>query len=61
VEGEASKAGDLGFTVGNAVFTSVREDGAPVVRHSKYLTVWKRQRDGTWRFVVDGGNTRPAL
>lgn len=61
VEGEASKAGDLGFTVGNAVFTGVREDAAPVVRYSKYLTVWKRQRDGTWRFVVDGGNTRPAL
>lgn len=60
VEGEAAGSGDLGFTVGNAVFTGEREDGAPVIRYSKYLTVWKRQKDGTWRFVVDGGSERPA-
>jgi len=57
--GEVARSGDLGFTVGNAVFTGKREDGAPLVRHSKYLTVWKRQRDGEWRFVVDGGSARP--
>jgi ketosteroid isomerase-like protein len=60
VEGEIAKSGDLGFTVGNAVFTGEREDGAPIVRYSKYLTVWKRQRDGSWRYVVDGGSARPA-
>lgn len=59
VHGEVSAAGDLGFTVGNAVFTGEREDGAPLVRYSKYLTVWKRQRDGSWRYVVDGGSARP--
>lgn len=59
VDGEISRSGDLGFTVGNAVFTGEREDGAAIVRYSKYLTVWKRQRDGTWRYVVDGGSTRP--
>jgi ketosteroid isomerase-like protein len=60
VEGEISKSGDLGFTVGNAVFNGEREDGAPIVRYSKYLTVWKRQRDGSWRYVVDGGSARPG-
>jgi ketosteroid isomerase-like protein len=59
VHGEVSRSEDLGFTVGNAVLTGEREDGAPVVRYSKYLTVWKRQRDGSWRYVVDGGNGRP--
>ena len=59
VEGEMSASGDLGFTVGNAVFTDEREGAPPVVRHSKYLTVWKKQRDGTWRYVVDGGSPRP--
>ena len=60
VEGEMAKSGDLGFTVGNAVFTGEREDGTPVIRYSKYLTVWKRQRDGVWRYVVDGGSARPG-
>jgi ketosteroid isomerase-like protein len=59
VAGEAAKSGDLGFTVGNAVFTGRREDGGQVVRYSKYLTVWKKQRDGEWRYVVDGGSARP--
>ncbi|MEP7001950.1 MAG: DUF4440 domain-containing protein, partial [bacterium] len=60
VEGEMAKSGDLGFTVGNAVSTAEREDGSLVSQHSKYLTVWKRQRDGAWRYVVDGGSARPS-
>jgi ketosteroid isomerase-like protein len=28
--------------------------------YSKYLTVWKRQPDGAWKFVADGGNERPG-
>lgn len=59
VAGGVSQSGDLGFTVGNAVFTGQREDGGQVVRYSKYLTVWKKQRDGDWRYVVDGGSARP--
>jgi len=60
VTGEVAQSGDLGFTVGNAVLTSKSLDGTPQVRYSKYLTVWKKQRDGTWRYVVDGGNARPG-
>jgi ketosteroid isomerase-like protein len=60
VYGEISGAGDLGFTVGNAVVTLERQDGAAVVRYSKYLTIWKRQQDGVWKYVVDGGNSRPS-
>jgi ketosteroid isomerase-like protein len=59
VHGEVSLAGDMGFTVGNAVLTGEREDGAPLLSASKYLTVWRRQADGGWRYVVDGGSARP--
>lgn len=58
VAGEVSAAGDLGYTVGNAIFTNTHEDGATQVRRSKYLTVWKKQHDGQWRYVVDGGSAR---
>ena len=62
----ASVAGsrDLGFTVGAYVSTGRGPSGATVQRFGKYLTVWQRQHDGSWRFVVDGGsldgNHRPA-
>lgn len=59
ITGEVARSGDLGFTVGNAVFTGKSLDDTPQVRYSKYLTVWKKQRDGRWLYVVDGGNARP--
>jgi ketosteroid isomerase-like protein len=59
IAGGVAQSGELGFTVGTAVFTGQREDGGQVVRYSKYLTVWKKQRDGSWRYVVDGGSARP--
>jgi ketosteroid isomerase-like protein len=52
---DVAPSGDLGFTVGVATI-----HGRDQTRWSKYLTVWKRQRDGEWRFVSDGGNPAPA-
>ena len=53
VGAEIAASGDLGCTVGEA---AVRARGT----YSKYLTIWKRQPDGAWKFVADGGNARPA-
>jgi ketosteroid isomerase-like protein len=49
---------DLGFTIGDYVATLRGPSGAAVQRFGKYLTVWKRQRDGSWKFVIDGGSGR---
>jgi len=51
---------DLGFTVGESVATGRGPSGAAVQRFGKYLTVWQRQRDGAWKFVVAGGSATPA-
>jgi len=51
---------DLGFTVGESVATGRGPSGAAVQRFGKYLSVWQKQRDGTWKFVVAGGNATPA-
>jgi ketosteroid isomerase-like protein len=57
VEGEAAASGDLGWTVGVAVVRE-RATGA-VLGYSKYLTIWQRQDDGAWRYVMDGGSPMP--
>jgi ketosteroid isomerase-like protein len=54
VHSESSASGDLGFTVGEAV---IAIPGANAFK-SKYLTVWRKQSDGSIRFIVDGGNSR---
>ena len=48
-----AESGDLGCTIGEATIESLHQ-------YSKYLTIWKRQGDGSWKFVADGGNARPA-
>src|SRR5215510_512600 len=58
----ASVAGsrDLGFTIGEAIRTMRGPSGAAFQRFGKYLTIWQKQTDGTWKFVVDGGNVTPG-
>lgn len=56
VRAGAAAAGDLGFTVGEAVITP--PGGTPA--YTKYLTLWRREPDGRIRFLSDGGNGRPA-
>jgi hypothetical protein len=52
----ASRSGDLGWTVGEAVITP--RDATP--DYGKYLTVWIHGPGNRIRFLTDGGNPRPA-
>ena len=56
----AAASGDLGFSIGESVATSLGPSGAAVQRFGKYLTVWRKQQNGDWKFVVDGGSSRPS-
>jgi ketosteroid isomerase-like protein len=56
----ASHSGDLGYTIGNATDTYTFPDGKVTVGYSKYLTLWLRQADGSWRAIGDAGSTSPA-
>jgi ketosteroid isomerase-like protein len=60
VYANAVDSGDLGWTVGEYVFTGRGVSGSVVQRFGKYLTIWKKQPGGDWRFVVDGGNPSPT-
>ena len=54
IKGEASKTGDIGYTFGYATFV-----GKDTITYSNYCTIWKKQKDGSWKFIYDGGNTIP--
>ena len=56
---DIAKSGDLGYTWGTFEFRTTDAAGKPVSRHGKYLTVWKLQPDGSWKFVADIGNPGP--
>ena len=57
---EMAASGDLGYTYGTYEFRTKGKDGKPVVDHGKYMTVWKKQKDGSWRVALDMGNSSPS-
>jgi len=50
-------AGDLAVETGTFAWTLQPKSGPEVKDKGKYLTVWKRQADGTWKIVRDINNT----
>ena len=52
---EAAASGEMGYTFGNWKF--VLPD---TTYYGNYYTIWKKQGDGKWKFVVDGGNGTPG-
>lgn len=57
--GQMGPAGDMGFTWGHYVGRSKDKDGKPVTESGRYMTIWKRQADGTWKVAMDASNEEP--
>lgn len=51
-----SKSGDLGFTAGTYEDSFRGPDGKMVAETGKYLCIWAKQADGTWKATHDMWN-----
>src|SRR5215216_524949 len=51
-------SGDMGFTTGPWEFKNDIKDEKPSA-YGHFVTVWKKQADGSWKFVVDLGISHP--
>jgi ketosteroid isomerase-like protein len=51
--GTVSKSGDLGYTYG---VYSLKPKTRDTVLYGTYVSVWKRQEDGKWKFLLETGN-----
>ncbi|UCH66416.1 MAG: DUF4440 domain-containing protein [Ignavibacterium sp.] len=56
---EVSKLGELGYTWGTYTVTYSDEAGVEQKSYGKYLNIWKKQKDGSWKVAVDMGNESP--
>ena len=58
---DVSDDGTLGYTWGYAKYTVPVKDGssAPKISFGMTLSIWKRQADGSWKWVFDGGPAVP--
>ncbi len=59
VGADISASGDLGYTYGNYEFQSPGQNG-PMTEYGKYTSIWKKQKDGSWKVVLDMGNASPV-
>jgi ketosteroid isomerase-like protein len=53
-----SRSGDLGYTTGPWQYKNDTKDAKPSA-FGNFFTIWKRQPDGSWRFVIDLGISHP--
>jgi len=56
---DISKCCDLGYTYGRYEVTQTNQDGKKNITYGYYVSIWKKQADGNWRFVFDAGNEDP--
>ena len=50
---DVARSGDLAYITGNYEMTENDSGGKPQTDKGKYLEVWKKQTDGSWKCVAD--------
>lgn len=50
---DVASSGDLGYTYGKYTLTAIDTTGKEIISEGYFHTVWKKQEDGTWKFVWD--------
>lgn len=51
--GAVAKSGELGYTYGVYALTPSQKD---TVIYGTYVSIWKKELNGSWKFVLDSGN-----
>jgi len=59
-DGMMGPSGDMGYTWGHFEGTSKDANGNPVKTSGRYMTIWRREKDGSWKVVLDAGANEPA-
>jgi ketosteroid isomerase-like protein len=54
---EVSKSGDIAYSFGTYDMTMNDPKGAPIMDKGKYVEVWKKQADGSWKCAIDTFNS----
>jgi ketosteroid isomerase-like protein len=54
-----SPSGDMGYTWGHYDGRSIDADGNSKVTSGRYLTIWRKEPDGSWKVVLDASSDEP--
>jgi ketosteroid isomerase-like protein len=51
-DGDIASSGDFGYVYGS-VITGMNNNGVLQTNHGNYMRIWKREKDGKWKIVLD--------
>ncbi len=54
-----SPSGDMGFTWGHYKGVAKDREGNTSATSGRYMTIWKKQPDGSWKVALDASNDGP--
>ncbi len=57
---EIFPSGNMGYTVGRYQGVFKNAKGEIVHQSGTYLTVWRKEKDGSWKVAADGGEADPV-
>ena len=59
-DAQMGPSGDMGYTWGHFEGHSKDAAGNPIVTSGRYITVWRKEKDGSWKVALDAGANEPA-
>ncbi|HEY1578980.1 MAG TPA: nuclear transport factor 2 family protein [Terracidiphilus sp.] len=59
-DAQMGPSGDMGYTWGHFEGRSKDSNGNPVLTSGRYMTIWRKEPDGSWKVVLDAGANEPA-
>jgi ketosteroid isomerase-like protein len=52
-------SGDIGYTWSHFEGRSRDASGNPVITTGRFITIWRKQPDGSWKVALDAGSNEP--
>lgn len=59
-DAQMGPSGDMGYTWGHFEGRSKDSSGNSVLTSGRYMTIWRKEADGSWKVVLDAGANEPA-
>jgi len=53
---DIAQSGEIGYTYGIYEFKTMDPEGKPIIGTGTYVSIWKKDQTGNWKFVLDTGN-----
>ncbi len=59
IRAEVAASGEIGYTFGGWTIRTKTKAKKDTILYGNYVTIWHKQTDGSWKYILDGGGDTP--